>query len=145
MSTKLQITKLFGKTSKPFFLKKPFFWKEKIREQNNSWGQWKKHPIWWNISITGAEQFFSKCNKTLNINENSYIIDSSSSITDPVDKAINTYKNHPSILLIKQKLENVDHFSIKEVSISETEKELKELNSNKATTFGNILTKILKQ
>ena len=39
-----------------------------------------------------------------------YIVDSSSSIVDHVDKAINTYKNHPDILLIKQKLENVDHF-----------------------------------
>ena len=36
-----------------------------------------------------------------------------------------------STLLIKQKLENVDHFSFREVSISETEKELRELNSNK--------------
>ena len=89
--------------------------------------------------------FFQNTTKTLNINENSYIVDSSSSIADPVDKAINTYKNHPSILLIKQKLENVDHFSFKEVSISEIEKELRELNSNKATTFGNIPTKILKQ
>ena len=48
-------------------------------------------------------------------------------------------------MLIKQKLKNVDHFSFKEVSISEIEKELRELNSNKATTFGNIPTKILKQ
>ena len=31
---------------------------------------------------------------------------------------------------------------MKEVSISEIEKELRELNSNKATTFGNIPTKI---
>ena len=54
--------------------------------------------------------FFQNAIKTLNINENSYIVDSSSSITDPVDKTITTCKNHPSILLIKQKLENVDHF-----------------------------------
>ena len=39
----------------------------------------------------------------------------------------------------------MDNFSFKEVSISEIEKELRELNSNKATTFGNIPTKILKQ
>ena len=45
--------------------------------------------------------FFQNAIKTLNINENSYIADSSYSITDPVDKAINTYKNLPSILLIK--------------------------------------------
>ena len=48
-------------------------------------------------------------------------------------------------MLIKQKLENADHFSLKESSISKFEKELRELNSNKATTFGNIPNKILKQ
>ena len=89
--------------------------------------------------------FFQNAIKTLNINENSYIVDSSSSITDPVDKAINTYKNHPSILLIKQKLENVDRFSFKDVSVSEIEEELRELNSHKAIAFGNIPTKLLKQ
>ena len=39
----------------------------------------------------------------------------------------------------------MDHFLFKEVSISEIEKELSELNSNEATLFGNIPTKILKQ
>ena len=39
----------------------------------------------------------------------------------------------------------MDHFSFKEVSISEVEKELRELNSNKATIFGNIPTKLLEQ
>ena len=42
---------------------------------------------------------------------------------------------------MKQKLENVHHFSFKEASISEIEKELGEINSNKVTT--NIPTKIL--
>ena len=40
--------------------------------------------------------FFQNATKALRINENSYIVDSSSSITDSIDKAINTYKNHPS-------------------------------------------------
>lgn len=39
----------------------------------------------------------------------------------------------------------MDQFSLKEVSITEIEKELRELNSNKATTFGYIRTKIIKQ
>ena len=39
----------------------------------------------------------------------------------------------------------MDHFSFKEVSRSETGEELRELNSSKVTTFGNIPTKILKQ
>ena len=72
-------------------------------------------------------------------------MDSSCSIIDPADKGINTHKNHPTILLIKQKLENACYFSFKEVSTSKTEKELRELNLNVFSTFGNIPTKILKQ
>ena len=93
----------------------------------------------------GLSNFLQNAATTLYIYDNPYIVDSSSSIIDTADKAINTYKNDPVILLIKQKLENVDHFLLKEVSISETEKELRELNPNKATRFGNIPTKILKR
>ena len=46
-------------------------------------------------------KFFQNATKTLDIKENSYIVDSSSSFTDSVDKAINTYKIQPSILLMK--------------------------------------------
>ena len=46
-------------------------------------------------------KIFQNATKTLDIKENSYIVDSSSSFTDSVDKAINTYKNQPSILLMK--------------------------------------------
>ena len=88
--------------------------------------------------------FFKNATKTVNINENWYIVDSSSSITDPVDKAVKTYKNHSTILLMKQKLENMSHFSFKEISKSEIEKNFRETNSCKVTTFGNIPTKLLK-
>ena len=66
--------------------------------------------------------FFQNAITNPNINDNLSVVHSSSSITNPVDKAINTYKNYPSILLLEQKLENVDHFLIKEVSISELRK-----------------------
>ena len=45
--------------------------------------------------------FFQNATKVLNIDGNSYIVDSSSSITDPVDKAIKAGKNHRNILLMK--------------------------------------------
>ena len=99
------------------------------------------------MSIRGTEQIlFQIITKALNVNKNSYIVVPSSSITDSVNKAINTYKNDPSIMLVKQKLGNVvDHFSFKEVFINEIDLELRELNSNKTTTFDNAPTKILKQ
>ena len=89
--------------------------------------------------------FFSKNTTKWNINGKWYIADFSSSITDPVDKAVKTYKNHSIILLMKQILENMNHFSFKEVSKIEIEKDFRETNSHKVTTFGNITTKILNQ
>ena len=44
--------------------------------------------------------FFKNATKSLQINENPYIIDEQSDVTDPILKAINKYKHHPSILLI---------------------------------------------
>ena len=41
--------------------------------------------------------FFKNKTKRLQINENPYIIDKQSDITDPIFKAINKYKHHPSI------------------------------------------------
>ena len=103
-------------TDNKFFLGKhttSFSWVEKVCKQNNFWGYWRKHHIWWFFNIRETEFFFSKCNK--NSNENWYIVDSSSSITDPVDKTANTYKNYSTtILLMKEKLENVGHFLFKE-------------------------------
>ena len=57
---------------------------------------------------------------------------------------VNTYQNHSSILLMNQKLENVSHLSLKEVSVCEIEKEFRAPNLNKVTTSGNIPNKILK-
>ena len=45
---------------------------------------------------------------------------------------------------MSQKLETVSHLSLKEVSVCEIEKEFKEPNLNKVTTFSNIPNKILK-
>ena len=59
----------------------------------------------------------NKTIKTPNINGNSYFAGSGSGITNPVNKAINAYKNHLTILLMKQQLENLDHFSFKKVSL----------------------------
>ena len=129
MLTKSQITKLFGKTSNLFFFEKRKF-ANKITLEDS------EENILTDDTLVSEElnNFFQNATKVLNINENS----------DTVDKAINTYKNHPSILLIIQKLENVDNFTFEEFSISETEKELRKPNFNKTTTFDKMPTKILK-
>ena len=48
--------------------------------------------------------FFQNATKTLNIIENSYLTNNTNEVLDPVDKAVFKYKNHPSILTIKNSL-----------------------------------------
>ena len=54
-------------------------------------------------------------NVTLEKNENSYNIDTDSNEINSVEKAINKYKNHTSVLLIKSRLKNIPSISFNEV------------------------------
>ena len=49
-------------------------------------------------------KFFKNATRGLEINKNSYIIDTDSNEINSVEKAINKYRNHPSVLLIKSTL-----------------------------------------
>ena len=68
----------------------------------------------------------------------------SNEIEDQVKKAIFKYKNHPSIILIKNKITVPELFAFTEASVSDIEKELSNLNAKKASTFKNITPKVLK-
>ena len=69
--------------------------------------------------------FFTNAVSNLNINENTYIINhDSGDLSDPVDKAICKYKFHPSILLIKSKLESQKLFSFQPISKFDMEKKI---------------------
>ena len=57
--------------------------------------------------------------RNLGITQNTYIADNINDITDPVNKAIDKFKNHPSILLIQSKVENDSTFCFNEVSLSD--------------------------
>ena len=63
---------------------------------------------------------------------------------DPVTRAIEKFKTHPSVLIIKDKIFQGNKCSFTEVSQSEVEKEIKNLNIKKATTHKNIPPKVLK-
>ena len=62
---------------------------------------------------------------------------------DKVLAAIYKYQNHPSIKTILEKC-NFNSFS-KTVSLTDIEKEMKSLNTNKASHSSDIPTKVLKQ
>ena len=89
--------------------------------------------------------FFKNTVSELDMKENSYIINQNVSyITDPIEKAIEKYKFHPSILLIKEKTKCSNaSFDFSPVTVNDVEKEIKKLNPNKATTFNTIPSKML--
>ena len=88
--------------------------------------------------------FFENTVSSLDIIENTDILDDASNFSDPVDKAIFKYKFHPSILAIKNKTPNKIVFSFNEVTISDVEKEISNINHKKATTSNSIPPKVLK-
>ena len=56
-------------------------------------------------------KFFENAIRGLKINESSYIIDTDSNEINSVEKVINKYRNHSSVLLIKSRLKNIPSFS----------------------------------
>ena len=76
--------------------------------------------------------FFSNAVKSLNIAENTHFTNRvSDNLKDPVARAIEKFKTHPSVLIIKEKIFQGNKFSFTEVSQSEIEKEKKSLNVKK--------------
>ena len=69
-------------------------------------------------------KFFENATRGLEINENSYIIDTDGNEINSFEKAINKYRNHPGVLLIKSRLKNIPSFSFNKVGSSEIEREL---------------------
>ena len=64
---------------------------------------------------------------------------------DGVDVAIEKYMDHPSIKIINENVLSFEsRFSFKEIRESGIQKEVSNLNSNKAGAFGNIPTKVPK-
>ena len=88
-------------------------------------------------------KFFENATRGLEINENSYIIDTDSNEINSVEKRINKYGNHTRVLLIKSRLKNIPSFSFNEVGLSETERELNLINPRNATTSNGIPPKLL--
>jgi len=62
---------------------------------------------------------------------------------DNIINIINKYKNHPSIIKIKEKVKTNEKFSFSVSNKEEIEIEIHKLNTNKPTTFNNIPAKLL--
>ena len=92
------------------------------------------------------KNFFENAVKNLDLPVNDILLNLDVSETDPIDIITEQYASHPSILKIKEKIpSNSNIFSFHEVDQAVIKNEIKNLNSNKATPFGNIPTKDLKR
>ena len=107
MSTKSQIANRFGNTSSNFFEERKFG--NKMTFENS-----EENIISGDFLVSKElNNVFQNAARTLNVSENLYIIDSSSSVAHPEDNGVNICKSHLGIFLLKEKLENVDYFSFK--------------------------------
>ena len=68
----------------------------------------------------------------------------SRNIVDPIDRAIEMYKYHPRIILVKEKVDNQNKFSFEQVSLCDIVQEIKNINPKKSSIINSILLKVLK-
>ena len=66
-------------------------------------------------------------------------------IKDPTLKAILKFSKHPSIITVESKYRYFFSFSFVEVNAAKTEKEILNLNWNKASQNSDMLTKVIKK
>ena len=89
--------------------------------------------------------YFSSIVSSLGITENEYTIQRNIPSSKSIDKAIMKLKFHPSILLIKSKINASNSFLFTEIENDDVDKEISSLNSNKSGTQNDIPAKILKK
>ena len=87
--------------------------------------------------------YFSVVVCKLDIDRSLYVISVTNS-DHPVDRAIEMYKNHPSILKINQLRYPCDNFFSREISESSIAKSIEDLDSSKAYQKYNIPPKVLR-
>ena len=87
--------------------------------------------------------FFQHAVKNLEITENKFLLCDTDNISG-IEKAIEKFNRHPSILSINEKVKTDSNFSFIKIGLNEIKSELKALNGKKNGTFMNIPAKQLK-
>ena len=88
--------------------------------------------------------FFSNTVKNLKIPRFSNTNPLAERLSDPTLKAILKYKNHPSIVAIRN-ANNNSHFHFNEVSVEEVYKEIRKLSPRKSAQSTDIPIRVLKE
>ena len=130
--------KKFWKIVKPLF-------SEKVNKNENIMLVENNNIISSEIEIAEKlNAFFSNIVKELNIKVKEDLLCDVSDINDPVERAIQKYKNHPSIQMIKETFDSSKTFSFDLVSSDTIFKEIVSLDTKKATHSNDVPTKIVK-
>ena len=131
-------SKKFLKTVKPFF-------SDKSQSQSKIALTEGERIISSDVEVAEAmNEFFVTVTDSLGLIENFSDEDATDGITDPVEKAVIKFSNHPSILKIKGHYQTAGPFVFKKVAPDTVDKEVRSLIPKKATTHTNIPPKILK-
>ena len=130
--------KKFWKTVKPFF-------SDKLQTNNKIVLTEDETIVSNDVEVAETmNEFFVTVTDSLGIDETSNYENTTEGITDPVDKAVYKFSNHPSILKIKDHCQNVGSFHFQKVTPDAVDREVRDLNPKKATLHKNIPPKILK-
>ena len=89
-------------------------------------------------------EFFKNAVNNLNLSSNEGLLRSTTHLSDPVQIAIEKYKNHPSKLTIQNNVSVDQSLSFQMASTDTTHKQINLLNSKKNGTDGGIPPKCLK-
>ena len=95
-------------------------------------------------AATIMNDYFSNITKSLNIADNNENVTAGNKISDPVTTAIEKYRPHPSVMLIKSHYENVEIFNFRRASIVEVLEQVDNFNTKKASPIGSIPARIMK-
>ena len=131
--------KLFWKTIKPSFSDK-IVTRDRIHLTEN--GEVVKTEL---ETAETLNNFFGNVIKNQMIPKYSEYDPSIDRVENRTIRAILKYRNHPSILAIRQRKKAQISFCFKEVSIKEIQKEILNLNNKKASQNSDIPTKIIKE
>ena len=89
--------------------------------------------------------YFNSIVSSLGITENKYTIQKNIPSSEPIDKVIMKFQFHPSIPLIKSKINTNNSFSFTETETDDVDKEICSSNSKKFGTQNDIPANILKK
>ena len=89
--------------------------------------------------------FFEDAVRSLIVKPDEYYLSDTENLSDPVEIAIRKFENHPSVQAIKQNISVKQDFYFSKTEVRDILKETTASNNKKNGTFGNILTKLLKE